>query len=57
MNEELKKKIDKKLFELECKAFEIRDMVEEYGDAWELLDSIQCAISEVRSKLDELEED
>lgn len=57
MNEELKKKIDKKLFELECGAFEIRDMVEEYSDAWELLDSIQCAISEVRSKLDELGED
>ena len=57
MNKELKEKIDKKLFELECKAFEIRDMAEEYSDAWELLDSIQCAISEVRSKLGELEDD
>ena len=57
MDKELFKKVDKKLFNLECKAFEIRDMVEEYSDVWELLDSIQCVISEVRSKLDELVED
>jgi hypothetical protein len=52
----LRDKIDKKLFNLECKAFEIRDMVEEYSDAWSILDDIQVAIGEARTKLDELGE-
>lgn len=57
MDKELFKKVDKNLFNLECKAFEIRDMVEEYSDAWNILDEIHQTIEEVRCRIDGLVED